>query len=74
MLTRRADTYADTYADTACVFLGTPHNTFLRYDKGEMMSGEVKAALIQTLQDIVQNHQDLRAKISDEEIKYFMSA
>ena len=44
------------------------------YDKGEMMTGEVKAALIKTLQDIVKDHQELRATITDEEIKYYMSS
>jgi tryptophanyl-tRNA synthetase len=44
------------------------------YSKGEIGAGDVKAALIETLQVIVAEHQGLRAGVTDEEIRYFMSA
>eukprot|EP00703_Trepomonas_sp_PC1_P003907 JAP92699.1 Tryptophanyl-tRNA synthetase [Trepomonas sp. PC1] len=40
-----------------------------KYKNGEMMTGDVKAALIEVLQKVVQVHQAKRAKISDEEVR-----
>ena len=44
------------------------------YSKGEIGAGDVKGALIKTLQDIVKKHQEIRSSTTDEEIRYFMSA
>lgn len=39
-----------------------------KYGSGEMLSGEVKKLLIGILQDIVKKHQEIRTKITDDEV------
>eukprot|EP00038_Savillea_parva_P029931 m.74336 g.74336 ORF g.74336 m.74336 type:complete len:656 (-) comp8908_c0_seq1:240-2207(-) len=43
------------------------------YSSGKMLTGEVKDVLVKVLQDVVKNHQDAKAKVTDEEIAYYMS-
>ena len=43
------------------------------YSSGRMLSGEIKAKLIETLVPICQGHQDARAKVTDAMIDEFMS-
>ena len=43
------------------------------YSSGRMLSGEIKAKLIETLIPICQGHQEARAKVTDEIIDEFMS-
>jgi tryptophanyl-tRNA synthetase len=40
-----------------------------KYKKGELMTGDVKAALIEVLQQLVKEHQAKRAAISDEFVR-----
>ncbi|KAL9658682.1 hypothetical protein ABK040_006216 [Willaertia magna] len=44
-----------------------------KYETGKMLTGEVKKILIEILQKIVKEHQERRAKITDEEVKEFLS-
>ncbi|KAL9645586.1 hypothetical protein ABK040_000649 [Willaertia magna] len=44
-----------------------------KYSTGKMLTGEVKKILIEILQKIVKEHQERRAKITDEEVKEFLS-
>ncbi|KAG2394122.1 hypothetical protein C9374_003886 [Naegleria lovaniensis] len=44
-----------------------------KYSTGKMLTGEVKAILIETLQKLVGEHQKNRAAISDETLKEFFS-
>ncbi|XP_017771244.1 PREDICTED: tryptophan--tRNA ligase, cytoplasmic [Nicrophorus vespilloides] len=43
------------------------------YTSGEILTGEIKKMLIDTITPIVQEHQERRAKITDEELKMFMT-
>ncbi|KAK8795613.1 hypothetical protein WA158_000270 [Blastocystis sp. Blastoise] len=43
------------------------------YSTGKMLTGEVKAVLIEIVQGIIKEHQDNRAKITDEILNEFMS-
>ena len=44
----------------------------LKYSKGELLTGEVKAVLIECLQDFVKAFQERRAKVTDDDVKHFM--
>jgi len=44
-----------------------------KYQKGELLTGEVKAKAINVIQKVVLTHQENRAKVTDEIIKDFMS-
>lgn len=44
-----------------------------KYGKGEMLTGEVKALLIDCLQKFVASFQEKRKKVTDETVKHFMS-
>ncbi|CRH01718.1 tryptophan--tRNA ligase, putative [Plasmodium relictum] len=44
-----------------------------KYKKGEMLSGEIKKILIDTLTDLVQKHQEKRNSLTDEDILYFFN-
>ena len=44
-----------------------------KYGKGEMLTGEVKALLIDEVQKFVADFQERRAKITDEDVKHFTS-
>lgn len=44
-----------------------------KYGKGEMMTGEVKAVLIECLNGFLKEFQERRKKITDEDVKNFMS-
>ena len=43
------------------------------YSTGRMLSGEIKAELIAILTDLTKKHQEARAKVTDEIVKYFMT-
>lgn len=43
------------------------------YKAGRLMTGEVKKILIETITKIVKNHQEARAKVTDEIVHQFMS-
>jgi tryptophanyl-tRNA synthetase len=43
------------------------------YSQGRMTTGDVKERLIVALQQLVHNHQVTRAKITQDELRYFMS-
>lgn len=43
------------------------------YESGRMLTSEIKKILIETLQPIVQLHQNLRKKVTDEMVKTFMT-
>ncbi|XP_065833309.1 tryptophan--tRNA ligase, cytoplasmic-like [Oscarella lobularis] len=43
------------------------------YEKGEMLTGELKQILIQVLQELVAEHQRRRAEVTDEMIREFMT-
>ena len=43
------------------------------YSSGKMLTGEIKAVLIAELQKIVKEHQERRAKITDDVVKQFMT-
>nr|PIM01797.1 tryptophanyl-tRNA synthetase (TrpRS2) [Toxoplasma gondii COUG] len=43
-----------------------------KYQKGEMLTGEVKAILIKELQALVLGHQERRAKVTDDMVRQFM--
>ena len=43
------------------------------YSAGRMLSGEIKAELIQCITPLVQRHQQARAKVTDEIVKTFMT-
>lgn len=43
------------------------------YKAGKLLTGEVKAKLIQVLQDLVKEHQERRKLVTDEVVKKFMS-
>ena len=43
------------------------------YAAGRITTGEVKATLIEVLQALVARHQEARAKVTEEEVDYFMS-
>lgn len=42
------------------------------YQKGEILSGQMKEELIKVLVPFVQQHQTARAKITDEDVQKFM--
>ena len=44
-----------------------------RYGSGKLQTGEVKARLIKCLQDFVKDFQSRRSKVTDEDVKKFMS-
>jgi len=44
-----------------------------KYRKGELLTGEVKKKLIEVLQALVKEHQEARAKITDDQVREFMS-
>ena len=44
-----------------------------KYSKGEMLTGEIKAELIKVMQEFVKDFQEKRAKVTDEDVKRFMS-
>ena len=44
----------------------------MKYGKGELLSGEVKAILVKLLQDWLRNFQETRAKVTDEDVRIFM--
>lgn len=44
-----------------------------KYKKGEMMTGEVKGRLIELLHEMVQEHQQRRAGVTDEVLAGFMA-
>jgi len=43
-----------------------------KYSSGEMLTGEVKKELIGVLQELVKNHQEKRAAVTDEMVQEFM--
>jgi tryptophanyl-tRNA synthetase len=43
-----------------------------KYGKGEMMTGEVKAILIEVLTQFITEFQERRKKITDDDIKKFL--
>ncbi|XP_065833310.1 tryptophan--tRNA ligase, cytoplasmic-like [Oscarella lobularis] len=43
------------------------------YEKGEMLTGELKKILIEVLQNLVAEHQRRRAEVTDEMVKEFMT-
>jgi tryptophanyl-tRNA synthetase len=43
------------------------------YGSGKMTTAEIKQELITVMKDLVEKHQAARVKISDEEVRYFMS-
>jgi len=43
------------------------------YGSGKMTTAEIKKELVKVMQDLVSKHQVERAKVSDEEVRYFMS-
>jgi len=43
------------------------------YASGEMLTGEVKKVLIELLQRVVAEHQEARARVTDEQVREFMS-
>lgn len=43
------------------------------YTSGELLTGELKKILIETLQPLVSAHQERRSKVTDEVVKEFMS-
>ena len=45
----------------------------VKYGKGELLSGEVKAELIQVMQQFTKKIQDARAKVTQADVEYFMS-
>jgi tryptophanyl-tRNA synthetase len=48
-------------------------DTNISFVSSDDSQGEVKDALVTVLQNVVQSHQDAKAKVTDEEIAYFMS-
>jgi tryptophanyl-tRNA synthetase len=44
-----------------------------KYSKGEMLTGEVKQVLINTLNEFLKEFQERRAKITDEDVERFMA-
>ncbi|PHJ18013.1 tryptophanyl-trna synthetase [Cystoisospora suis] len=44
-----------------------------KYSSGKMLSGEVKAVLIEELQNLVRAHQERRAQVTDEMVREFMN-
>lgn len=45
----------------------------VKYSKGELLTGEVKKILIDTLTKFLTEFQERRAKVTDEDVKHFMS-
>jgi len=45
----------------------------VKYSSGQMMTGEIKAILIEELQKFVKEFQERRKKVTDEDVKLFMS-
>jgi len=45
----------------------------VKYAKGDLLSGEVKALLIKTMQDFVKQLQEARKKVTDADVAYFMT-
>lgn len=43
------------------------------YTSGQLLTGELKKILIDTLQPLVAAHQERRSKVTDEVVKEFMS-
>ena len=43
------------------------------YSSGKMLTGELKQELIKVLQELVGNHQEARAKVTDDVVKQFMT-
>lgn len=46
---------------------------FQQYASGELLTGELKKILIETLQPIISEHQMRRSKITDEDVRLFMT-
>lgn len=46
---------------------------FQQYASGELLTGELKKILIETLQPIINEHQMRRSKITDEDVRLFMT-
>lgn len=44
-----------------------------RYGSGKMLTGEIKKILIGILQKFVADHQEKRSKITDDDVKKFLS-
>jgi len=44
-----------------------------KYSSGEMLTGEVKAVLIDVVNAFLKDFQEKRAKVTDEDVKHFMS-
>mmetsp|Transcript_20905 Transcript_20905/g.54332 ORF Transcript_20905/g.54332 Transcript_20905/m.54332 type:complete len:649 (+) Transcript_20905:266-2212(+) len=44
-----------------------------KYSSGKMLTADVKNELVGVLQKVVQDHKDAKAKVTDDEIAYFMS-
>ena len=44
-----------------------------KYSTGKLLTGDVKKRLIKCLQDFVKDFQERRKKVTDEEVKKFMS-
>jgi tryptophanyl-tRNA synthetase len=45
----------------------------VKYSKGEMLTGEVKAILIEVIQKFLKEFQEKRAKVTDDDVKAFMA-
>jgi hypothetical protein len=45
----------------------------VRYSSGEMLTGEIKAELIKVMQEFVGDFQERRSKVTDEDVKKFLS-
>lgn len=44
-----------------------------QYSTGKILTGDVKKILIKVIQDFVKDHQERRAKLTDEDVKRFLS-
>ena len=44
-----------------------------KYTSGEMLTGEIKAILIDVVNEFLKDFQEKRAKVTDEDVKLFMS-
>ena len=45
----------------------------VKYSSGEMLTGEVKQELIKVMQDFVTDFQEKRSKVTDDDVKKFLS-
>lgn len=43
------------------------------YSSGRMLSGEIKQELVKCLQEVISKHQERRVKVTDEDVKVFMT-